>query len=189
MNLKRQISSAGWSRLGGTVSLTGSRHGDIIRQRGWTLIECMVYISLLFIVLGLGYTAMYRSMDASQGLRRNANDITSAMRAGERWRDDVRNATGAIRVEKANEETILRLPQGHNEVSYRFATNSITRRTGQSDWLPVLEHVKNSSFAADQRKTVSAWRWEVELQTYRKSVARMRPLFTFIAVPAVNSAK
>jgi hypothetical protein len=35
---------------------------------------------------------------------------------------------------------------------------------------------------ADPRQHVRAWRWEVELAAYRKG-ARIRPLFTFVAVP------
>jgi Tfp pilus assembly protein PilE len=159
------------------------------RERGFTLIEVMVYVSMVFLVLGIAYQAMYKSMDASAGLRRNANDIVRAMRTGERWREDVRNATGPIRLEKTNDgETVLRVPQNYSEIAYRFTTNCVTRRSGKGEWLPVLDNVKNSDFIADQRNTVTGWRWEVELQTYRKALSRTRPLFTFIAVPA-NSAK
>jgi hypothetical protein len=158
-------------------------------ERAFTLIECLVYMSMVFLILGMAYMAMYRSMDASAGLRRNSNDIIRAMKTGERWRDDVRNATGPIRLEKIRgDETILHLPQGQDEIDYRFATNCVTRRSGKTDWQPVLENVKTSDFIADPRKTVTAWRWEVELQPYRKTITRTRPLFTFIAVPA-NGAK
>lgn len=157
--------------------------------RGYTLIELLVYISVAFLILELGYAAMYKSMDASAGLRRNANDISSALSAGEHWRDDVRHATAPLRVEKIREdETVLHIPQHQGEVAYRFSANAVARRTGGGDWTPVLEHVKDSEFLADQRQKALAWRWEVELQSYRKAMTRMRPLFTFIAVP-VDSAK
>src|SRR3954470_14151221 len=60
---------------------------------GFTLIEMLVYMGMLFLILGMAYIAMYRSMDASAGLRRNANDITRALETGELWREDVRGAT------------------------------------------------------------------------------------------------
>jgi hypothetical protein len=47
--------------------------------------------------------------------------------------------------------------------------------------------VKNSKMEMDQRRQVTAWRWELELQSARKA-ARVRPLFTFEAVaPAART--
>src|SRR5689334_14852610 len=76
---------------------------DSIPQRedkAFTLIELLVYMSMLLVIIALGYTALYRSMDASTGLRRNASDITHALNAGERWREDVRAATRPLRIER-----------------------------------------------------------------------------------------
>jgi hypothetical protein len=157
--------------------------------RAFTLIELLVYMSMLFVILGLGYMAMYRSMDASSGLRRNASDIVRALNAGERWREDIRSATQPIRLEHAGEqEIVLHIPLANGEVSYRFSDNSVSRRVAQGDWMPALENVKASNFISDPRKNVTAWRWELELQPHRKSLARLRPLFTFLAAPT-SSAK
>lgn len=156
--------------------------------RGYTLIEMLVYMSVAFLILGFAYAAMYKSMDASAGIRRNASDISSALSAGERWRDDVRHATAPLRVEKISEdETILHIPQYQGEAAYRFSSNEVARRSGGGDWTPVLEHVKDSDFVADQRQKTLAWRWEVELQSYRKAMTRMRPLFVFIAAPTPSA--
>lgn len=160
------------------------RSGSIAAASGYTLIEMLVYMSVAFLILGFAYAAMYKSMDASAGIRRNASDISNVLNAGEHWREDVRHATAPLRVEKISEsEAILHIPQHNGEVAYRFTSNAVTRRSGGGDWTPVLEHVKDSDFAADQRQKSLAWRWEVELQPYRKAMTRMRPLFTFIAVP------
>jgi hypothetical protein len=43
--------------------------------------------------------------------------------------------------------------------------------------------VKSSKIAHDPRQKVTAWRWEIELATRKKAV-RVRPLFSFEAVPA-----
>lgn len=159
-------------------------------HKAFTLLECLVYISMLIVIMALGYTAMYRSMDASTGLRRNASDITQALNAGERWRDDVRAAIQPIRVERtSDDETLLHIPQSNAEVVYRFASNSVSRRLGSAEWAPALEHVSSSTFVSDSRQRVTAWKWEVEMQPYRKSLTRLRPLFTFLAAPTNTPAK
>jgi hypothetical protein len=147
-------------------------------------------MSMLVVVMTLGYAAMYKSMDASTGLRRNASDITQALDAGERWREDVRTATQSPRVERiSDEESLLHIPQANGEVTYRFASNNISRRVGSADWVPALEHVNTSTFISDPREKVTAWKWEIELQPYRKSLTRLHPLFTFLAVPTNLPAK
>lgn len=159
-------------------------------HHAFTLIETLVYMSMLFIILGLGYAAMYRSMDASAGLRRDASDITQALDAGERWRQDVRDATQPIRLEHGdNQQILLRIPRADTEVIYRFESNNVTRRVGQGEWAPALEHVNVSNFIPNPREKVTAWKWEVELQSYRKSPTRLKPLFTFIAVPTRTPEK
>jgi type II secretory pathway component PulJ len=165
------------------------RSSGVFAVRGFTLIEMLVYMSLAFLVLGLASAAMYKSMDASAGLRRNSTDIARALSAGEQWRDDVRHAAAPPRLEKSGEtEIIFHIPLSHSEVAYAFSSNAVIRRVGDGNWVPVLEHVKDSNFTEDQRQKVLAWRWEVELQSYRKAMTRTRPLFTFIAVPP-HSAK
>jgi hypothetical protein len=161
------------------------------RERGaFTLIEALVYMSLLAVIMALGYTALYRSMDASTGLRRNASDITHALDAGERWREDVRAATRPLRIERiSDDETLLHIPQAKAEVTYRFASNNVVRRVGSAAWAPALEHVDHSTFISDPRQKVTAWKWEIELQPYRKSLTRLHPLFTFLAVPTDMPAK
>lgn len=158
--------------------------------RGFTLIETLVYISVLFIILELAFVAMYRSMDASTGLRRNASDITRALDAGERWREDVRGATQPLRLEHMGDnESVLHIPQTHGEVAYRFSSNSVARQAGHGEWFPLLNNVQASNFIADPREKVAAWRWELELRHYRKSLTQMRPLFTFISVAGGDSTK
>jgi Tfp pilus assembly protein PilE len=61
-------------------------------ERGYSLIECLVYIAVLAVVLNLSFVAYYRYEQHTRSLRRNADDITRALRAGERWREDVRTA-------------------------------------------------------------------------------------------------
>src|SRR5207245_2560100 len=95
----------------------GAPNRNLLRlSRGFTLIETLVYMSLLFVTLGIAFVAMYRSMDASAALRRNANDIVQALKAGEQWREDVRQVTGPVRSEQTAQGVTFRLPRGQTEV-------------------------------------------------------------------------
>jgi hypothetical protein len=151
------------------------------------LTECLVYIGLLFVVLGAGYLAMDRCIDNSLVLRRNADDIASALRAGERWRADVRTASAGARLENSEDSQTLVLSGARGDTSYRFSTNAVLRRVGQGPWVRLLGNVKSSTMQSDPRQRVTAWRWELELQPRAKAsvkASRIRPLFTFLAVPA-----
>jgi len=53
-----------------------------------------------------------------------------------------------------------------------------------------LGNVRASTMAADPRHDLVAWRWELELMPQSKAsvkASRIRPLFTFLAVPAKGS--
>ena len=152
-----------------------------VRSRAFTIIECLVYTGLFALLLGLGTVAFYRCFDNMKGLRRNADDITRAVHAGELWRDDIRAAARAIQVEQTDQT--IRIPQRDREIFYRFADAQVLRKTGaEAPWLPLLSRVKGSQMIRDPRAHVTAWRWELELQTARKDT-HLRPLFTFLAVP------
>lgn len=154
------------------------------RERGITLVDCLVYIGLSVLLLGAAALAFSRCLDNSKGLRRNADDITRTLHVGEIWRMDIRAATGAIEAE-LNEQTI-RIPTRNSEVSYRFADSQVWRKANPAaEWTSVLPKVKASSMQTDNRSRVKAWRWELELEAVKKN-ARVRPLFTFLAVPGTQ---
>jgi prepilin-type N-terminal cleavage/methylation domain-containing protein len=150
---------------------------------GFTLIEMLVYMGLFVVLMGVGYAAFHRCLGNSLALRRNADDIANALHAGENWRADVRAARGPARVESSGDEQVLELTGPQGPVAYRFAANTVFRRVGNNDWSPVLNNVQASSFTPDKRPSVEALRWELELQPRAKRMTRIRPLFTFIAVP------
>jgi prepilin-type N-terminal cleavage/methylation domain-containing protein len=155
--------------------------------RGFTLIECLVYISVMTVILAIGLAAFYRCWDDNKAITRNSNDIVRTLKAGEAWRADVRGATGPISVVTTNSEQTVRIPNGKNELIYAFANGEIRKRTGEEGpWRVVLPNVKSSQIEIDRRDRVTAWRWELELQSQRKN-AKVRPLFTFEAVPKNSS--
>jgi hypothetical protein len=152
------------------------------------MVECLVYIGAVFVLLGAGYAAMYRCIENSVSLRRNAEDIVNALHIGERWRADIRAANGQARIESLPGEQVLHLPSGRGEVAYRFSTNTIFRRVGAGQWSRLLQNVKSSEMKSDARRKITAWRWELELQPRaRPNAGRLRPLFTFVAVPKGGS--
>jgi Tfp pilus assembly protein FimT len=151
--------------------------------QGFSLIEALVYMGILFLLMGIGYAALNRCEDNSVALRKNVEDIASALHAGEQWRADIRAARGPISLLGTEGEQTVRWRSAHGEIVYRFSTNTVFRRVGSGPSIRMLRDVKVSALQADRRSAVTAWRWEFELQTRSTKPNRMRPLFTFIAVP------
>ena len=152
-------------------------------RSGYMLVECLVYISVLMILLGLGFAAFYSCWDKSKSLRYHADDITRALRVGEHWRADIRSATGRIVVHTADDGQMVEIPRGRDAVVYVFTAGQLSRKLASADqWTVVLPKVATSEMQADPRTRVTAWRWDVELVPTRAQV-RIPPRFTFEAVP------
>jgi len=78
-------------------------------RAGYLLLECLVYIAVFAVITGLGLMAFYQCWDNSKALRLTTDDVTAALRAGERWRADMRGATGKITVENTATGELLRI--------------------------------------------------------------------------------
>jgi hypothetical protein len=148
-------------------------------QAGVLLIECVVYIAIFAIVMGLGLATFYLCWDDSKALLYATDDIASALRAGERWRADIRSATGEITVEAAAQGELLRIPCGTNAILYRFSAGEIHRQFASSNFPELLlPTVQTSQMVKDARGAVNAWRWELELKSRHKET-HLPLLFTF----------
>jgi hypothetical protein len=148
---------------------------------GMLLIECLVYITVFAILLGIGTAAFYFCWDHSKALIYATDDITAALRAGERWRADVRSATGKISVETTASGETVTIPEGAKDIFYRFASGEVRRQVASSDFSElVLPKVKSSQMKMDVRGNVTAWRWELEL-VQRRPETHLPLLFTFEA--------
>ncbi len=153
------------------------------RQSGILLTECLVYIAVLAILLGIGTATFYFCWDHTRAVFYATNDIEMALRAGERWRADVRSATGAISIETAADNETLKIPEAGKEVLYRFHDGEMRRQLATSNFSELLlPKVKSSAVRAEPRGQVNAWRWELEL-TPRRKETHLPLLFTFEAVP------
>ena len=159
------------------------------RPRGYFLIEAMIYITLLSVITGLAFVALGRALGTSRDLTRNADDIARALKAGEQWRADIRAASSPPRKimdENNPAQHALEIDRADGAVAYFFDGAALWRKEGEQPARLFLERVKASDMAADDRAPVAAWRWELELESLRK-VVRIRPLFTFQAVPAASA--
>lgn len=166
------------------ISETDRRKARGPRQAGLLLGECLLYITLWSVVTGLSFAAFYRGWDNARTLRRNTGDITRAVNAGERWREDLHGAVGPIQLATAEggADQALHIPGAGGEVIYYFTgTNVLRRANAGANWVEVLAAVKASRMQQDIRGRGTAWRWELELNPGKRKV-KLRPLFTFQAV-------
>lgn len=158
----------------------------------YMLVEALVYIGLVVVILGLAFALMYRLVDNSIVLRRNSEDIAAALRAGERWRADVRRAEQISGPERTEEGLVLQMSTGTSAIQYRFDGSNVWLRAEDRPWVRLLQNVRASEMRPDQRSQVSSWQWELEMGPRAKGYTKppkVRPLFTFTAVPTRKPAQ
>ena len=169
------------------MKLTLQTH--VISRRGISLIQCLAYIGMLAVLISIGGYTVAKAWDQSRGLAHNTDDIQRTLSIGEHWRNDIRAATDRI-VSTINEsdQTVV-IPTRAGEVTYEFRDGELLRRADKSaPWIRLYETVRVSQMEPFTRDNVSAWRWEVELKSSYKKV-RIRPQFTFVAVPGKEAAR
>ncbi len=145
------------------------------------LIECLVYIAVFAILTGIGFAAFYLCWDHSKALIYATDDIGSALHAGERWRADVRAATGPVSIENTAVGEVVRIPEPEKEIVYRFESGEVRREisTVKNSRL-LLQQVNTSQMRMEERAGVTAWRWELVLNE-RRPETQLPLLFTFEA--------
>ena len=159
------------------------------RQSGVLLVECLVYMAVWSVVVGLALATFYRTWDNSRSLTRYTEDVTRALKAGERWRAEVRQATQPLKLvsKPGIDDQALHIPQAGGEIVYFCTGTNLLRRVGgEGPWTVVLPALKGSRMVADAREAVTSWRWELELTSPPKRPTRFQPLLTFQAVPGTR---
>lgn len=152
-------------------------------RSGVMLVECIVYIAVLFVILNVAVATLFRVLDHTRGVQRVSADVARALDAGERWRTEIRAADGPLRLVNAGDFQALHIPRESGEVVYVYdGTNVLRHGIAVRSKGPFLVRVSNSRFVLDQRAGVRSWRWEVELES-RRLQPKLKPLFTFQAVP------
>jgi Tfp pilus assembly protein FimT len=128
------------------------------------LIECLVYIAVLTVLMAVAVGVFYVCWDGFKALISTTDDVSAALRAGERWRADVRDASGTISVENSASGQVVRIPEGGRQIVYSFDSSEIRRQAGPGgSFQVVLAKVKSSEMKSDTRGGVRAWQWELEL--------------------------
>jgi Tfp pilus assembly protein FimT len=153
------------------------------RSAGILLVECVTYIAVFAILTGVATAAFYLCWDDSKAVVYATDDIAAALRAGERWRQDIRGATGDITTTTETDGTgeTLRIPTGQQGVLYRFEKGGVYREDPQHHQAQlVLPTVNSSRMLRENRQGVTAWRWELDL-TVRRQETHLPLLFTFEA--------
>lgn len=151
---------------------------------GFTLFECLAYVAFMAIIISIGSMTFSKAWTQSTLIRRNADATVRALHAGERWRADIRRACGPIRVVAGPEGEAVHIPTSGGEVVYRSVPDAILVQAGPgAPEVTLLKEVKTSRMTGERREKLTAWQWDLELKQTRED-ARIRPLFTFKAVPA-----
>ena len=168
------------------LNRSAPRRTDSHTRHAFSLIECLAYMAVFSVVLGVALAAFYRMDEQARAFTRNSDDIIRAMQAGERWRADVRLATARPRVTAAG---VLHIPLAQGEIVYSFREATVWRASPRDAApRPFLLQVRASTIQADARPQVQAWRWELELESKRTN-ATVRPLFTFLTVPTAEGGR
>ena len=153
-----------------------------VRSRaGIMLVECMVYLAVFLILAGVASGSFYVCWDGFRALISTTDDVSAALRAGERWRADVRDASGNITVETTSSGQVVKIPENGNEIIYSFDSKGLRRQMGPGGFSRlVLPKVKSSEMKCETRGAVRAWQWELELPERRKG-PHLPMFFTFEA--------
>jgi hypothetical protein len=139
------------------------------RRSGATLIECIVYVAVFAILLGIGTASFYLCWDHTRSTIFTADEIESALRVGEAWRADMRAATGTISIETMAAGQTVKIPQDGKMIIYRFTGGELWRDIpAQNNSRLLLAKIKTSAMKTGARDNVTAWRWDVELTPRRK---------------------
>jgi hypothetical protein len=151
------------------------------KQRAIMLVECMVYVALFLVLTGVAVECFCVGWDHSKAIILTTDDISAALQVGERWRADVRDASGPIKIETTASGEVVRIPKDGKEILYSFDSGEMRRQVispGPSQLL--LAKVKSSEMTSDSRGGVTAWKWELEL-AQRPKGSHLPLLFTFEA--------
>ena len=162
-------------------------------RRGVTLIEMLVYIVLFSAFMLVVFETYFSSKTVARGIQGKASAIFQVMYAGERWRQDIRDATSPPQIIQSSLPNPDDLPDNIELSSLKIIkpseTNWYTFRGGHvfrmssllpTKWELVMDKVDSSKMVEEQRGEVTTWRWEVELKAKKVPI---QPLFTFLSVP------
>jgi Tfp pilus assembly protein FimT len=152
----------------------------IVRIRGLTLIEALVYIAVLLAISAVAFSAVQRLWTATGHISAATDDCASALRAAEQWRRDVRSVRAPVTVEDEGRRCRLEGPDG--TIVWSHGLGALWRQVGNRPAALWVARVEVCRFDEDPRQYVKAVRCDLIL-TPRSVRARQAPVFSFLAVP------
>lgn len=150
------------------------------RFRGLTLIECLVYLSMLLAISAVAFSSVQRLWTATGHISAATDDCAGALRAAEQWRADVRSARATVTVEDEGRRCQVQGTEGM--IVWSHGMGGLWRQVGNRPAALWVARVEVCRFKEDPRKHVKALRCDVILRP-RSVRARQAPVFSFLAVP------
>jgi hypothetical protein len=164
---------------------TRRRHSSGRPTAAFTIPELLIYIVSLLAVSAVAFTALNRMWSATGRMAATADDSTACLRAGERWRHDLRAASTPPRIEENGSVCILQ--SGSQRVAWFHFQGRLWRQAGSLPAAVWCERVESCRFTPDPRKHVPAHR--LELALFKRSPRSPLPLqMDFVAVPTATIA-
>ena len=147
---------------------------------GYTLLELLVYISVLLVISGIAMSSVNRLWSSAGNAAASTDDHGAALRAAEQWRLDVRTAAAPITIEEQGHRCLIPNPSG--DITWHLTNGVLSRKVADRPVHLRLPRVFDARFATDARTNVTAVRCDLVLVP-RSSKARTAPAFSFLAVP------
>lgn len=152
-------------------------------HRGLTLIELLIYISVLLTVSAVSFSAVMRLWSATGNLSTATDENGAALRAAEQWRADIRAASGLVALSENGMRCVI--PTTNGTITWTHSLEALWRQVDSHPgnlWVP---RVQICSFEADPRTHTTPVRCDL-LLTPRSTKATQAPTFTFLAVPPAS---
>ena len=126
------------------MNLSGRRK-SVKGQRGFTVMEMFVYVILFAAFLSFAYRAVTASSRGIGVLQNNTYEIIRVTRAGERWRQDIRDAVSTPEVKQTSE-----LDQSFSSVEQITSEDGVEGLGIDGNHVPCLAKIHH--------KTKSSWK-------------------------------
>jgi hypothetical protein len=146
---------------------------------GATLVEVLVFFSLLLVFMAIGFAAYDRVWFESRRLEQRADAVRGLTQFGERWREDIRSASGPplIHVDGRG----MDIPVGTRVVTWKFEGKpAFLSRTAQGERFQLAPWaLSGGSFSRIPRPNCTGWATDIQFLASRS--APRPPVLRFIA--------
>jgi len=97
----------------------------IRRRRGFSLLECLIYISVAGALLPFAVHSTYKAIQSKNAAQEHSQGLASLERLARQFRDDAREAMTATAADESK-ELVLTMPDDR-QISYRVSDSAVER--------------------------------------------------------------